>query len=298
MGRTTVTNGAALDTRTMRSLHAFVIAAMAASVALAPPCLAYESPESTPVQFHEGEPLEVYVNSVYSNVTAVTYDYYSFPFCSHHEGKARVDESLGEWFLGDRIRGAPFSFTFLTQEDYVALCEKQIGVQGFSRLKNAVDEHYRVRMILDNLPVTRLSVDKFFEMIKEYGENAILDTLDDSFSYIGYAIGGKEKKGSGTSYYLNNHITISVLYADVAPTRYDVVENLYNVVGFQVLPCSVSKEVQDSETFDPRECTKYPKQYVSPGTSVQYSYSVFFEKTDVSWSDRWMPFLHVRGKPM
>jgi len=40
MGRTPVTDGAALDTRTMRSLHAFVIAAMAASVALAPPCKA------------------------------------------------------------------------------------------------------------------------------------------------------------------------------------------------------------------------------------------------------------------
>ena len=33
--RTPVTDGAALDTRTMRSLHALVIAAMAASVALA-----------------------------------------------------------------------------------------------------------------------------------------------------------------------------------------------------------------------------------------------------------------------
>ena len=52
------------------------------------------------------------MNAVYSNVTAVTYDFYSLPFCSH-EGKARVDESLGEWFLGGRIRGAPFSFTFL-----------------------------------------------------------------------------------------------------------------------------------------------------------------------------------------
>ena len=78
-------------------------------------------------------------------------------------------------------------------------------------------------------------------------------------------------------------------------TQEDDKDNLYNIVGFQVLPCSVSKEVQDSETFDPRECTEYPKQYVSPGTSVQYSYSVFFEKTDISWSDRWMPFLHVRG---
>ena len=69
------------------------------------------------------------MNAVYSNVTVVTYDYYSFPFCSH-EGKAKVDESLGEWFLGGRIRGAPFSFTFLKQEEKIDLCEKTIGKKG------------------------------------------------------------------------------------------------------------------------------------------------------------------------
>ena len=74
-------------------------------------------------------------------------------------------------------------------------------------------------MTVDNLPLTRLSIDKFFQMIKEYGENAILDTVDDSFSYIGYAIGGKEKKesGKGSNYYVNNHLTFSVLYNDAEP---------------------------------------------------------------------------------
>ena len=45
-------------------------------------------------------------------------------------------------------------------------------------MKDAVDKLYRVRLILDNLPVTRLSVDRFFELIKEYGESAIFDTVD------------------------------------------------------------------------------------------------------------------------
>ena len=58
-------------------------------------------------------------------------------------------------------------------------------------MKDAVDKLYRVRLILDNLPVTRLSVDRFFELIKEYGESAIFDTVD-SYSYIGYGIGGKK----------------------------------------------------------------------------------------------------------
>ena len=103
---------------------------------------------------------------------------------------------------------------------------------------------------MDNLPVTRLSVDKFFEMIKEYGKNAILDTVDESFSYIGYAIGGKDEGG----YYVNNHLTFSVLYNDAEPqtmtkgfymgeggvnveqTKDDDKTDKYNIVGFQVLP--------------------------------------------------------------
>ena len=56
-------------------------------------------------------------------------------------------------------------------------------------------------------------MDKFFEMIKEYGKDAIFDTVDESFSYIGYAIGGKDEGG----YYVNNHLTFSVLYNDAEP---------------------------------------------------------------------------------
>ena len=291
----------------------------------------------------------MHVNAVYSNVTVVTYDYYSYPFCEH-EGKARVDESLGEWFLGGRIRGAPFSFTFLKREEYTQLCSREIGKKGeprslpclpahrippssagrpwsltssslslslssgYSRLKNGVDKQYRVRLILDNLPVTRLSVDKFFEMIKEYGKNAILDTVDESFSYIGYAIGGKDEGG----YYVNNHLTFSVLYNDAEPqtmtkgfymgeggvnveqTKDDDKTDKYNIVGFQVLPCSVESDVAKlwPKGFDPQECGSYKKQYVKPGTTVNYSYSVYFEKSEVTWSQRWEPFLHVRGKPM
>jgi transmembrane 9 superfamily protein 2/4 len=73
---------------------------------------AYVVPGSFPVDYRQGDHLNVNVNALYSNVTAVTYDFYSLPFCSH-EGKARVDESLGEWFLGGRIRGATFGVVFL-----------------------------------------------------------------------------------------------------------------------------------------------------------------------------------------
>ena len=79
------------------------------------------------------KPFSVHVNAVYSNVTVVTYDFYSYPFCSH-KGKAKVDESLGEWFLGGRIRAAPFSFTFLEKEEYTKLCDKDVGKKGESSL--------------------------------------------------------------------------------------------------------------------------------------------------------------------
>ncbi|UPQ99482.1 nonaspanin [Chloropicon primus] len=290
-----------------------LVAVVVAVTTLASSAQAYVVPGSFPVDYTLGDELEVHVNAVYSNVTVVTYDFYSYPFCSH-KGKAKVDESLGEWFLGGRIRAAPFSFTFLEKEEYTKLCDKDVGKKGFSRLKNAVDKQYKVRLILDNLPVTRLSVDKFFEMMKEYGKNAILDTVDESFNYIGYSIGGKDRETG--KYYVNNHLTFSVLYNDAEPRmmtngyymgeggvsveqeKGQAKEDAYNIVGFQVLPCSVSKEVQISGAFDPQECGGYSKQYVDAGTNVQYSYSVYFEKSEVTWSQRWEPFLHVRGKPM
>uniref|UniRef100_A0A7S2Z4Z8 Transmembrane 9 superfamily member n=1 Tax=Chloropicon laureae TaxID=464258 RepID=A0A7S2Z4Z8_9CHLO len=292
--------------RTCRS----AVVAVALVALLAGTAHAYVVPGSFPQEYSLGDNLDVNVNALYSNVTAVTYDFYSFPFCSH-EGKARVDESLGEWFLGGRIRGAPFSFTFLKQEDKLTLCEKQIGKKGFAKLREGIDKQYRVRLILDNLPVTRLSVDKFFEMMKEYGKDAVFDTVDDSFSYIGYGIGGKE----GNKYWVYNHLTFSVLYNDAeaktmtkgfymgegmaVQTAEDVdTEDMYNIVGFQVLPCSVDKDVLESADFDPQNCSEYPKQYVSAGSNIQYSYSVYYEKSEVTWSQRWEPFLHVRGKPM
>ena len=177
-------------------------------------------------------------------------------------------------------------------------------------MKDAVDKLYRVRLILDNLPVTRLSVDRFFELIKEYGESAIFDTVD-SYSYIGYGIGGNEDG----KYFINNHLTFSVLYNEaeaktmskgfymgegmsVQTTEDKDTEDLYNIVGFQVLPCSVDFSIQDKDSFDPQNCTNYPKQYIEPGQNIKYSYSVYYEKSEVTWSERWEPFLHVRGKPM
>ena len=209
--------------------------------------------------------------------------YYSMPFCPH-EGKAKVDESLGEWFLGGRIRGAPFDFTFLKKEEYTPLCKKEMGRKDVRHLKNTIDQKYRVRLILDNLPVTRLSVDKFFELAEEYGKNAIFDTVDESFSYIGYPIGGKD----GDKYYVNNHLTFSILYNDaeaktitkgfyigeagvVEEEEAKDTEGKYNIVGFQVLPCSVEKHILESPSFKPEDCGMYDKQYVSPGTEVTYS---------------------------
>jgi hypothetical protein len=275
---------------------------------------AYVVPGSFPVDYRQGDHLNVNVNALYSNVTAVTYDFYSLPFCSH-EGKARVDESLGEWFLGGRIRGAPFGFDFLKKDELVKLCNKKVDKGGLRKFKDIIDKQYRVRMILDNLPVTRLSVDKFFELAKEYGKDAIFDTVDSTFDYIGYPVGGKENG----KYYVNNHLTFSVLYNDAeaksvtngfymgegmaVESEEDVnTEGRYNIVGFQVLPCSINKDLQMSEAgFDAQDCGAYEKEYIKQGAQdqdISFSYSVYYIKSQVTWSQRWEPFLHVRGKPM
>lgn len=169
---------------------------------------------------------------------------------------------------------------------------------------------------MDNLPLTRLSVTRFFDLVGKYGKNALTETMDDGHWYIGYDIGGHDIVNGRKKHYVYNHLTFSILYNDqeeqtftkgfymgegmnIEATETETPkEEGYNIVGFQVLPCSVTQEKLNSDFFDPQNCQDYDKQYFQEGTEVQYSYSAFFQKTDISWSDRWQPFLYVRGKPM
>ena len=304
----------------MSALSALLLVALLLACVVAPAC-AYVVPGSLARDYKQGDKLEVHVNALYSNVTAITYDFYSMPFCSP-KGKARVDESLGEWFLGGRIKQAPFGFTFLENEDKHSVCHREItSNKTLDRIVKLIKQKYKARLILDNIPVSRLSLETFFQMRDEYGEGAIEETLDAGYSLIGYDIGGKDKKG----YYINNHLTFSVLYNSAEPKSLasgfymgdgmavttegpagstqsskdgEVPEPAYNIVGFQVFPCSVDSEILTSEGFEADKCDTYNKQYLELGASIQYSFSVSYERTAIKWHDRWMPFMHTRGTPM
>jgi transmembrane 9 superfamily protein 2/4 len=62
-------------------------------------------PGVAPVNFHDGDKVELKVNKITSVHTQLPYQYYSLPFCQppHIEDKV---ENLGEILRGDRIENS------------------------------------------------------------------------------------------------------------------------------------------------------------------------------------------------
>ena len=288
----------------------------------------YYLPGTYPQEFKKGETLQVEVNSLVSSDTEMPYDYYSMPFCKPGEGVKKSAGSInpGTILLGIRIENSPYKLTMMEEKHAVPVCRGKQYPRGAAAplskneakvLKEKIKEEYRVRMILDNLPITTYDLEKQPDSVRPGFE-------------VGYKI--KDK------YYVNNHLMFKVLvhesngqYARLrqreaeleaaaaaeatgrklkADDLYvgrllkaeggDGEEKLYMVVGFEVVACSIQRE--PGNDFKNIACGSGPNdlsgptpQEVKEGEEIVYTYDVYWETSDITWASRWDAYLKMPG---
>ncbi|KAG2491788.1 hypothetical protein HYH03_009948 [Edaphochlamys debaryana] len=158
---------------------------------------AYYVPGTYPAEFEIGEHIQVHVSTLTSFDTELPYEYYSSPFCKPAEGVKRIANTAnpGTILEGIRIENSVYNFTMKVKQTAVKACPKgsygPLSEKDVKTFKRLIDKHYRVNLILDNLPVT------------------VYDLLDEKNEFLrpGFELGYKRDG----KYYVNNHLVFNVL---------------------------------------------------------------------------------------
>merc|ERR1719421_1182524 len=229
-------------------------------------------PGGFPRALSPGDSVAARVNALRSaQDIGLPYDYYSLPVCAPPGGTAPVRESLGEWFIGGRIRPSPFVFTVPPEGPRpdpsrdpgggaatpspvgappALLCELQVSEEQAADLREKIREGYRVSLSLDNLPVTKYDVETVMRETRSSGGKVRFERVGRGFNLGTVA----QKRGPGPGDVLetspeillvNNFFIFNVLMhpSQVEPGK-------FNVVGFEVRPCSLSNSHMEALTAE------------------------------------------------
>jgi len=159
---------------------------------------AYYVPGTYPQEFRAGDVLQANVNSLTSFETELPYEYYTLPFCKPLEGVRKIANTAnpGTILQGLRIENSPYNFTMKIKQTTQVVCKPEryygpLTAKEVKDLKHKIDNHYRINMVLDNLPVT------------------VYDLLDENQEFVrpGFELGYKENG----KYYINNHLIFNIL---------------------------------------------------------------------------------------
>ena len=203
---------------------------------------AFYVPGVAPVEFREGEVVEVKAVKMTSIKTQLPYEYYSLPFCRPKKGIVYKAENLGEILRGDRIVNTAYDVYMKKPQSCKQLCNDIVLTKSQALLvSQRIKEAYSVHLLVDNLP----SATKFHS----------LDSKDVQYEH-GIRLGFVRDQNA----YLNNHLSLTIMYNTDD-------HDLYRVVGFEVQPRSVTyEEASACENGFPK--TTKP-QLISPTTDGQ-----------------------------
>ncbi|KAI4489694.1 hypothetical protein M0804_003876 [Polistes exclamans] len=229
-------------------------------------------PGVAPVEFKNGQKIDVKAVKMTSTHTQLPYEYYSLKFCRPKNGTfIYKSENLGEVLRGDRIVNTPYEVMMKQDINCRFLChglnnpmtwndeESQCAIER-------IQHDYSVHLLIDNLPA---ATKKFVK-----GTNG-------EVVYHGYRLGGV----IGDQVYINNHLTLKLGYHEHG-------ENQFRVVEFEVEARSVDISKLN---IDGNKCilpSQTSPQFINPkGTRLLFLYSVKWKKSDVSWASRWDTYL-------
>jgi transmembrane 9 superfamily member 2/4 len=260
---------------------------------------AFYLPGSFMHTYSTGEPIFAKVNSLTSIETELPYSYYSLPYCTPKEGIRKSAENLGELLMGDQIDNSPYRFQVNVNESVYLCTTEPLTQEQATLMKQRTRQMYQVNMILDNLPVMRYT--------EQNGAH---------IQWTGFPVGFYPYDSLDD--YIINHVKFKVLVHEYeqagkvivsSEEGLGVVENEdkingYQIVGFEVIPCSVSrdpKDVANLKMYDKIDQVNCPaeldkSQVIKQGERITFSYEVEFEMSEIRWPSRWDAYLKMDGE--
>ncbi|MED6181310.1 Transmembrane 9 superfamily member 12 [Stylosanthes scabra] len=200
-------------------------------------CNGFYLPGSYMHTYVNGDVIYAKVNSLTSIETELPFSYYSLPYCKPLGGIKKSAENLGELLMGDQIDNSPYRFRMNVNESIYICTTTPLNEHEVKLLKQRTQDLYQVNMILDNLPVMRFAV-----------QNGV------KIQWTGFPV-GYTPPGSSDDYIIN-HLKFTILVHEYEGSNTEIIgtgeEGLgvisesdkskasgYQIVGFQVSPCSV-----------------------------------------------------------
>ena len=279
-------------------------ALLVVSLVMAPACEAFYLPGSYMHTYRQGEEIGAKVNSLTSIETELPFSYYSLPYCRPKGGIKKSAENLGELLMGDQIDNSPYRFHVNVNESLYLCTTSPLDEDDVKLLKQRSQDLYQVNMILDNLPVRRFTE-----------QNGM------TIQWTGYPVGYTPE---GTSdVYIINHLKFKVLVHKYEGGKVRVVgtgegmevisdtdtdtdtdaKSGYEIVGFEVVPCSVKRDPEAMskltmyEKVDSVSCPVEleKSQMIREKEQITFTYEVEFVNSDIRWPSRWDAYLKMEG---
>lgn len=239
--------------------------------------------------FAKGEALNLFANKMVSRQTRLPYDYFSLPFCrpttARIETATRSKDSgrlgIGQILQGERARLTAYQVNVLHDVSCETLCTANFSTANLLLLAARAVKGYRVRLVLDDLPV-------------------VVRGGTDSYR-LGYPLG--HPTSSKRSIHVINHLAFTLMYH--VPDEYEQLavaagytnqEKVYRIVGFEVSPMSVADNLCPSS--GPLDLRTGPLvvpvvQKLQEGLAIRFTYSVRFVESQVRWATRYDTLLKV-----
>ncbi|TCD69794.1 hypothetical protein EIP91_006107 [Steccherinum ochraceum] len=240
---------------------------------------AFYLPGAAPHDYHLGEPVKVFVNTLTPMLTGnehaklkslINYDYYNprFHFCEPEGGPRSEPESLGSILFGDRIFNSPYNISMLESNmTCQTLCRQQVPADDAKFINERIREDYALNWLVDGLPAAEMKID--------------LKT-NDTFYDMGFNLGNDDIPDTAI---LHNHYEIVLKYHQPTP-------DVYRIVGVLIWPTSRGGD-QNAEL----DCIapEGPPLILDEDSSntVRYSFRVTWSESDTPWATRWDNYLHI-----
>ncbi|URD93254.1 transmembrane 9 superfamily member [Musa troglodytarum] len=261
---------------------------------------AFYLPGSYMRTYTEGENIWVKVNSLTSIETELPFGYYTLPYCYPQGGIKKSAENLGELLMGDQIDNSPYRFRVNVNESLYLCTTNPLNEHEVKLLKQRTHDLYQVNMILDNLPVRRFTE-----------PNGVV------IQWTGFPV-GYIPSGSSEAYIIN-HLKFKVLVHEYEGrgtqimttgeegmgmiTETDGKNSGYEIVGFEVVPCSVKRDPEAMlklNMYDKVDSVNCPleldkSQTIREQERISFTYEVVFVKSDIRWPSRWDAYLKMGG---
>lgn len=228
----------------------------------------------------------IFVNRLVSGDSIIPYEYTSFDFCepSEENQKNAPTENLGQVLFGERIRPSAYHLTFKRNDSCNTVCEKTYKTgddEKLKFLKYGMLFSYENRWIVDNLPLawcykTGAEPDELYCSpgfplgcyVDEKGEPRDACVIDPEF------------KKQADTYFLFNHVKITIIYNEKIPNQARIVKAL-------IEPESHADDNSGKDACSSPTPLAIPKEFKSE-IKVKYTYSVYFIQNDnVEWASRW-----------